>query len=94
MRNFHSFLGIFRPWSGTSHEESGGSNLEGKNRSLGLIPSNLQVNYHLAREASGNLTEGLTVFELKDGNVMRRAGISIGHRRLVAPDAASSLNSL
>ena len=42
----------------------------------------------------GNLTEGLTVFELKDGNVMRRVGIGVSHRSLAAPDAASSINSL
>ena len=42
----------------------------------------------------GNLTDGLTVFELKDGNVMRRVGIGVGHRSLAAADAASSINSL
>jgi hypothetical protein len=42
----------------------------------------------------GNLIEGLTVFELKDENVMRRVGIGVCHRRLAAPDAASSSNSL
>ena len=45
-------------------------------------------------DLAGNLTEGLTVFALKDGNVMRRVGIGVGHRSLAAPDAASSINSL
>jgi hypothetical protein len=46
MTNFHSFPAFFRPWSGTSYGGPGESNLEGKIRSLGLIPSNLQVIYH------------------------------------------------
>ena len=46
MTNFHSFAGIFCPWSGTSHEILVCSNVEGNIRGLGQIPSNLQVNYH------------------------------------------------
>jgi hypothetical protein len=45
-------------------------------------------------QGTGNLTEGLTVFERKDGNVMRRVGIGVCHRRLAAPDAAFSITSL
>ena len=57
MTNFHSFAGIFCPWSGTSHEILVCSNVEGNIRGLRQIPSNLQVNYHLA---DGNWAEGST----------------------------------
>jgi hypothetical protein len=40
------------------------------------------------------LTEGLTVFELKDGNLMRRVGIGVCHPSKAAPDAASSIDML
>jgi hypothetical protein len=43
---------------------------------------------------TGNLTEGLTVFEPKDGNLIRRVGIGVCHPSKVAPDAASSINIL
>jgi hypothetical protein len=42
----------------------------------------------------GNLTEGLTVFAPKGGNLMQRVGIGVCHRRLAAPDAASSIDTL
>jgi hypothetical protein len=46
------------------------------------------------KAVAGNLTEGLTVFELKDGKLMRRVGIGVCHPSKAAPDAASSINSL
>ena len=61
---------------------------------FGISLSTLKRYLKQQREKGGNLTEGLTVFELKDGNVMRRVGIGVGHRSLAAPDAASSSNSL
>jgi len=50
--------------------------------------------YDAKKEQPGNLTEGLTVFELKDEKVMRIMGIGVCHRRLAAPDVASSINIL
>jgi hypothetical protein len=50
--------------------------------------------FGLARSPDGNLTEGLTVFELKDGNLMRIMGIGLRHPGHAAPDVASSINSL
>jgi len=62
---------------------------------IGLDLSEYSPNLpHIQPLRSGNLTEGLTVFELKDGNLIRRVGIGVCHRRLAAPDAASSIDIL
>jgi hypothetical protein len=50
--------------------------------------------YLLPHEHAGKFTQGLTVFERKDGNVMPRVGIGIGHPSQAAADAASSINLL
>ena len=42
----------------------------------------------------GNLIEGLTVFELKDGKLMRIMGIGVGQPGEVAPDGISAITTL
>jgi len=50
--------------------------------------------WNLLLKRAGNVPEGLTVFELKEEKVMRIMGIGVCHRRLAAPDVASSINIL